>query len=223
VDLAHSGAGARAGPLPAAIPFSRTVTLYERFAKPVLDKVLAVALLVVLSPIVLVVGILVAMSLGSPVMLRQKRIGRGDVVFELHKFRTMRPDRRARQVAFDGDDRRRTHKHPDDPRLTRTGRTLRKWSLDELPQLWDVITGKLSLVGPRPELVAIVAKYEPWQHARHTVKPGLTGLWQVTARGEGEMSEHTDLDLEYARKVTLRADLKILLLTVPAVLSHKGY
>jgi lipopolysaccharide/colanic/teichoic acid biosynthesis glycosyltransferase len=146
------------------------------------------------------------------------------VVFELHKFRTMQPDRRAQfEGSYDGDNRRLTHKHPNDPRLTRLGRTLRKWSLDELPQLWDVLMGKLSLVGPRPELVGIVERYEPWQHARHTVKPGLTGLWQVTARGEGEMFEHTDIDIEYARKVTLRGDVKIMFLTIPAVLSHKGY
>jgi lipopolysaccharide/colanic/teichoic acid biosynthesis glycosyltransferase len=200
------------------------VTTYERFLKPVIDKVFALVLLLMLAPLLAIVGAFVAISLGSPILLRQKRVGRNDEVFDLHKFRTMRPDRRMEDAdAFAGANRRITHKHPDDPRLTRVGRTLRKWSLDELPQLWDVLTGKLSLVGPRPELVGIVAKYEPWQHARHTVKPGLTGLWQVTARGVGEMHEHTDIDIEYARIVTLRSDLKILLLTIPAVLSHKGY
>ena len=79
------------------------------------------------------------------------------------------------------------------------------------------------MVGPRPELVNIVANYEPWQHARHAVKPGLTGLWQITARGDGEMHEHTDLDIEYAQKVTFGNDLKIMLLTLPAILAHKGY
>jgi lipopolysaccharide/colanic/teichoic acid biosynthesis glycosyltransferase len=146
----------------------------------------------------------------------------------LHKFRTMHPDRRASCAAstrseFDGDDRRITHKHPDDPRLTPVGQTLRKWSLDELPQLYDVLKGTLSIVGPRPELESIVANYEPWQHARHAVKPGLTGLWQIKARGDGEMHEHTDLDIEYAQKVTLRGDLKIMLLTLPAILTRKGY
>jgi lipopolysaccharide/colanic/teichoic acid biosynthesis glycosyltransferase len=108
--------------------------------------------------------------------------------------------------------------------LTRVGRTLRKWSLDELPQLWDVVVGRLSLVGPRPELVSIVERYEPWQHRRHVVKPGLTGLWQITARGNGEeMHEHTDLDIEYAEHVSFRGDLKIMVLTLPAVLLKKGY
>jgi lipopolysaccharide/colanic/teichoic acid biosynthesis glycosyltransferase len=97
------------------------------------------------------------------------------------------------------------------------------WSLDELPQLWDVLTGKMSLVGPRPELPEIVARYEPWQHARHAVNPGLTGLWQIKARGNGEMHERTDLDIEYASRVTLRTDLTILLATPFAILAGRGF
>ncbi len=209
---------------PAIIP-AHQARAYERFLKPALDKALAFALLVVLSPVIALVALLVKISLGSPVLLRQKRVGRNGEVFELHKFRTMHADRRRDNVVqFDGRDRRLTHKHPDDPRLTLVGRMLRKWSLDELPQLLDVLSGKLSIVGPRPELPHIVAqKYEPWQHARHAVKPGLTGLWQVTARGVGEMHEHVELDIEYMNNVTLRNDIKIMLLTLPAVLQHKGY
>jgi lipopolysaccharide/colanic/teichoic acid biosynthesis glycosyltransferase len=202
---------------------TRKVTLYERFFKPVIDRILACVLLVVLSPILLVVGVMVAISLGRPIVLRQFRVGRNGERFVLHKFRTMHPDRRAPGREFHGDDRRITHKHPDDPRLTPVGQALRKWSLDELPQLWDVVLGTLSLVGPRPELESIVANYEPWQHARHVVKPGLTGLWQVKARGDGEMHEHTDLDIEYVQNVTLRGDLSIMVLTLPAILTRKGY
>lgn len=209
------------------LSITRRTTTYERFVKPAIDRVLALTLLVVLSPVLAVVAVLVKISLGSPVLLRQKRVGRNGQVFELHKFRTMHADRRRGEVAvvmeFDGSDRRRTHKHPDDPRLTLVGRTLRKWSLDELPQLLDVLSGKLSIVGPRPELVGIVDRYEPWQHARHQVKPGLTGLWQVTKRGEGEMHEHTDIDIEYVQQVSFRTDVNIMLQTIPAVLAHKGY
>lgn len=217
-------AGFVAPPGPALV-VTRPITTYERLLKPVLDKTLAAVLLVVLSPLVFFVAVLVAISLGRPIILRQRRVGRDGEPFELHKFRTMHPDRRrdGDHPVFHGSDRRRTHKHPKDPRLTLVGRTLRKWSLDELPQLWDVLTGKLSIVGPRPELVRIVDAYEPWQHSRHAVKPGLTGLWQVTARGQGEMHEHTDLDIEYVNNVCLRGDLKIMLLTIPAVLAHKGY
>jgi lipopolysaccharide/colanic/teichoic acid biosynthesis glycosyltransferase len=213
----------------AAVADERSATRYERFVKPVLDRVLAAVLLVLLLPLFVIVAIAVAVSLGPPILLAQKRVGRDGEVFGLHKFRTMAPDRRhggspyAGVDAHTGVDRRLTHKHPEDPRLTRLGRVLRRWSLDELPQLWDVVTGKLSLVGPRPELVGIVAEYEPWQHQRHAVKPGLTGLWQVTARGDGEMHEHTDIDIEYLQHVTLRNDVMILLRTIPAVLSHKGY
>jgi lipopolysaccharide/colanic/teichoic acid biosynthesis glycosyltransferase len=210
---------------PPTLSIAHRTTAYERLPKPAFDRVLAFVLLVVLSPIIAVVAVLVRMSLGSPVFLRQKRVGRNGEVFELHKFRTMHADRRSEGLgtAYDGGDRRQTHKHPNDPRMTLVGRTLRKWSLDELPQLLDVLEGKLSMVGPRPELVNIVANYEPWQHARHAVKPGLTGLWQITARGDGEMHEHTDLDVKYAQKVTLRNDLKIMLLTPPAILAHKGH
>jgi lipopolysaccharide/colanic/teichoic acid biosynthesis glycosyltransferase len=207
---------------------ARDVTGYERFLKPVLDRVLALLLLVILAPIMLIVAGAVWISLGRPILFRQTRVGRGERLFGLHKFRTMAADRRHHNRRFgsrgDADrDRRVTHKHPDDPRLTPLGRMLRKWSVDELPQLWDVVTGKLSLVGPRPELTSIVDRYEPWQHGRHAVKPGLTGLWQVTARGDGPMFEHTDLDIEYAERVTFRRDLMILLRTIPAVLAHTGY
>ena len=146
-------------------------------------------------------------------------------------------DRRRAQVALDGADRRvsserrlgerrapegsrrRTHKTPDDPRHTRLGRFLRAYSLDELPQLVNVLRGELSLVGPRPELPEVVAGYEPWQHARHGLKPGLTGLWQTTDRASGEpMHLHVDRDLEYIERVSARTDLWILALTVPVLL-----
>jgi lipopolysaccharide/colanic/teichoic acid biosynthesis glycosyltransferase len=233
VALAHSEtqstltAGAVARPIfhLSAPPLTDTrhVTVYERFLKPVIDKVLAFVLLIMLAPVLGVVGVMVAKSLGRPIVLRQRRVGKNGERFVLHKFRTMHPDRRSPGREYDGDDRRVTHKHPDDPRLTPVGHTLRKWSLDELPQLWDVLKGTVSIVGPRPELESIVANYEPWQHSRHVVKPGLTGLWQIKARGDGEMHEHTDLDIEYVQKVTLRGDLKIMLLTLPAILTRKGY
>jgi len=146
-------------------------------------------------------------------------------------------DRRQVQVAIDGPDRRagadrrlgerrapqgnrrRTHKSPNDPRHTGLGRFLRAYSLDELPQLINVVRGELSLVGPRPELPEVVDNYEPWQHARHAVKPGITGLWQTTDRANGEpMHLHVDRDLEYVRRLSARTDVSILLLTVPVLL-----
>jgi lipopolysaccharide/colanic/teichoic acid biosynthesis glycosyltransferase len=128
-------------------------------------------------------------------------------------------DRRLGERRAPEGSRRRTHKTPDDPRHTRLGRFLRAYSLDELPQLINVLRGELSLVGPRPELPEVVANYEPWQHARHGVKPGITGLWQTTDRGNGEpMHLHVERDLEYIQRVSARMDVSILLLTVPVLL-----
>ena len=202
----------------------RRTTRYERFVKPCIDRALALVLAIVLLPVVVLVAIVTRLSVGPNIILHQTRIGRDGEPLTLRKFRTMHPDRREPgSTTFAGEDRRRTHKHANDPRLTRVGKVLRTWSLDELPQLFDVLSGRLSVVGPRPELPEIVARYEPWQHARHAVKPGITGLWQIKARGNGEMHEHTEFDIAYAQCVTFLSDLKILLLTIPAVLAHRGY
>jgi lipopolysaccharide/colanic/teichoic acid biosynthesis glycosyltransferase len=196
---------------------------YERFVKPPMDRAGAAALGILLFPVITTVAIAVAISLGWPLIFRQTRVGQNGALFTVYKFRTMRFDLRRSKCAFEGPDRRVRHKHPDDPRLTRVGRLLRSSSLDELPQLWNVLRGEMSLVGPRPELPAVVERYVPWQHARHCVKPGLTGLWQVRARGDGRvMHECTDLDLEYVESIGFLTDVKILLLTAPAIIAGRG-
>ncbi len=200
----------------------RTVTFYERFTKRIFDVIVGTMLLLVAAPLMLIVALAVRVTLGPGVLFRHKRVGRNGCTFTVYKFRTMNPDRRVTQLPFDGPaDRRFTHKHPQDPRLTRLGRFLRRWSLDELPQLLNVVRGDMSLVGPRPELVAIVNGYSPWQHARHAVTPGMTGLWQVAARGSGLMHQNTHIDLDYVRKVRFSTDLLILLLTIPALLGAR--
>lgn len=199
-------------------------TRYERLVKPVFDRMGAAVLLLLLAPVMLLAALVVFLRLGSPVLFRQERVGLGGEVFNVLKFRTMQPDRRKAAVHYVGPERRVCHKDPHDPRLDGYGRFLRATSLDELPQLFNVLRGQMSLVGPRPELVDIVERhYEPWQHVRHTVKPGLTGLWQVTARanGNGLMHEFTELDIRYVQEVTARADLAILLRTVPAVMGRQ--
>ena len=198
---------------------------YERLGKPALDIVGAFALLILASPFMLLAAIAVRLTMGSPVMLRQERVGLHGTVFNIYKFRTMEADRRRNDVVtYLGEDRRKTHKHPDDPRLTPVGRFLRKWSLDELPQLVNVLRGEMSLVGPRPELVEIVTRYEPWQHARHAVKPGLTGLWQISERGDKALHECTESDLAYIDGLSPGLDLKILLLTPLAALGlRRGF
>ena len=216
---------ARSAPPAGDDVFVRRRGLYERLGKPIFDRLVALALLVLVLPTMAIVALVVWLSLGRPVVLRQARVGLGGVHFTVYKFRTMRPDRRApRNESFPGADRRMTHKHPDDPRLTPAGRVLRKLSLDELPQLWNVVRGDMSLVGPRPELPMIVARYENWQHRRHAVRPGITGLWQVSVRGEGEMHEHVDVDIDYVERLSFREDLRILLRTLPAALgSRRGW
>lgn len=188
---------------------------YERLCKPLIDRALGFVLLLALLPVMALCATAVAVSLGHPVLLRQRRIGHHGGEFTIYKFRTMRPSRRGQRLDYVGPERRQTHKHPHDPRLTPIGRFLRAWSLDELPQLINVVRGEMSLVGPRPEMVEIVERYEAWQHRRHQVKPGITGLWQVSARGDGPMHELTEVDLEYLERVSLWTDLRILLLTIP--------
>ena len=211
------------GPLPGGIEVAGG--RYIRRVKPVIDWLLALVALILVLPVMVLVATVVFVSLGRPIVLRQERVGRGGQLFTVFKFRTMHPDRRRRPGMFDGSDRRRTHKHPEDPRLTPSGRLLRKLSLDELPQLFNVLRGDMSLVGPRPELPHIVdAYYEPWQHRRHAVKPGITGLWQISERGNGMMHEHVDVDLDYVDQVGLGTDLWIMARTLPAALSSRqGY
>jgi lipopolysaccharide/colanic/teichoic acid biosynthesis glycosyltransferase len=198
---------------------------YERFVKPSIDRIAGVLLTVITAPIIMVAVSLIWWKIGRPAIFRQNRVGLHGNEFTVYKLRTMRDDRRRlAAVGYGGDDRRVNHKSPDDPRHTEIGRFLRKWSIDELPQFWNVARGDMSLIGPRPELGHIVAQYEPWQHRRHEVRPGLTGLWQVSARGDVPMHEATDIDLEYLDSVSLMTDVKIALRTPLAVLgSQKGH
>jgi lipopolysaccharide/colanic/teichoic acid biosynthesis glycosyltransferase len=195
---------------------------YVRIWKPCLDRLSSVFLIMVTAPIMVLVALIVRVSLGPDVIFRQQRIGIHGDSFDVFKFRTMLPDRRKANVPISFPDRRRTHKSCADPRHTTVGRFLRRWSLDELPQLFNIARGQMSLVGPRPELSSVVAKYQPWQHERHDVKPGLTGLWQVQARGRGPMELCTDLDIEYARSVSFALDVRILMATAIALLSRRG-
>ena len=190
--------------------------------KPMVDIFGTAVLLAVLLPVLLAVAVAVRMKLGKRVIYRQERMGRDGKSFVMYKFRTMHPDRRRVQVPFEGIDRRISHKRDDDPRHTAFGRFLRRSSLDELPQLWNVLKGDMSLVGPRPELPHVVARYEPWQHQRHRVKPGLTGFWQVSERAGGLAYEGVHLDIEYLQQLSLWTDVRVLLRTVPVTLRRTG-
>ena len=195
---------------------------YCRYVKPVVDKVVAASALAVLAPVVAVIALLVRIDLGPGVFFRQRRVGLRGREFTVLKFRTMLHEPAGART---GPCPEHGHKCPNDPRHTRMGKLLRRLSVDEIPQLVNVLRGEMSLVGPRPELPEIVARYEPWQHERHEVKPGITGLWQITERGNGKlMWQATTPDVVYARTISLRSDLSILARTVPALLgTNRGH
>lgn len=178
--------------------------------KRVLDIAGAATLLVVTSPVQAAVAALVAMRLGRPILFRQSRPGRGSKVFTLLKFRTMLPEDDGRGLVEDAD------------RLTSFGRALRSTSLDELPTLWNVLRGDMSIVGPRPLLVEYLSRYTPAQARRHEVRPGVTGLAQVNGRNTLDWEERFRLDVHYVDNRSFLLDARILLATVRSVLAREG-
>ncbi|MGH8925081.1 MAG: sugar transferase [Acidimicrobiia bacterium] len=202
--------------------FARPSGAYVSLVKPVMDRLIGLIALVLCIPLYVVIGLAVWVAMDSPVFLAQDRVGRRGRVFRLWKFRTMQPDRRSVQLNWVGEDRRRTHKSADDPRITGLGKWLRATRLDEIPQFLNVVLGDLSLVGPRPELVSVVADYEPWQHRRHAVRPGVTGVWQITDTGDVLLRDCTKMELTYLDDVSFTTDLQIILRTVPAMLRRTG-
>jgi exopolysaccharide biosynthesis polyprenyl glycosylphosphotransferase len=196
----------------------------QRLVKRLLDLALGSLLLVVALPVMGIIALAIKLDSPGPVLLRQPRVGENGRLFTMYKFRSMVQNAEALQALVTTRDAqgRLIHKRPDDPRVTRVGRFLRRTSLDELPQLFNVLKGEMSLVGPRPELPWIVAQYEPWQRRRLVVPQGLTGWWQVNGRGEKLMHLHTDADLYYITNYSLWLDLRILWKTVWVVLQGKG-
>ncbi|HWF10479.1 MAG TPA: sugar transferase [Bryobacteraceae bacterium] len=185
--------------------------IYRRFLKGTADRTAAIIGLVVLSPVIAVVALLVRVRLGRPVLFRQERIGLRERSFLFFKFRTMT------------DERDRTGSLlPDEKRQTPFGRFLRSSSLDELPQLWNVLNGDMSLIGPRPLLPQYLTRYSAFQRRRHEVKPGITGLAQVNGRNALTWEQKFELDVSYVDNWNLALDLKILRLTLRKVLRREG-
>ena len=177
--------------------------MYRHFFKRFLDIVLSACALVVLSPVLLAVAILVRIKLGSPVTFCQERPGKGEKIFKMYKFRSMSDARDENGELL-----------PDEVRLTRFGRILRSTSLDELPELWNIFKGDMSIVGPRPLLVKYLPRYNAKQRHRHDVRPGLTGLAQVSGRNAITWEEKFALDLQYISHITFLNDVKIMFATV---------
>lgn len=193
--------------------------------KRVFDFTLSGLGLLVLAPLFVVIGLLIKLD-GGPVIFRQKRVGKDGREFWFYKFRSMSVDAEQRrenliaanQHGHDGI----TFKMKRDPRVTRVGRVLRKSSLDELPQLWNVLKGDMSLVGPRPAIPAEVARYTSYQSGRLAVAPGLTCLWQIAGRADIPFETQVELDLEYINRRSFWFDLVLMARTLPALISGRG-
>jgi lipopolysaccharide/colanic/teichoic acid biosynthesis glycosyltransferase len=200
----------------------------------VLDVVVATLALVLLLPLLLVIALAIRLESRGPVLFRQRRVGRSLEPFTVIKFRTMRQGVShkvheefvlsliAGNAPPDAAERGPRYKLSADERVTRVGRLLRRTSLDELPQLWNVVRGEMSLVGPRPPIPYEVEHYPPHWFGRFAVKPGVTGLWQVNGRSEVTLEQMVELDLEYVQRRSFWFNVWILLRTVPAVLSLRG-
>lgn len=185
--------------------------MYAKYFKRILDFILAVALFIITLPILLIVGILVRINLGSPIIFKQKRPGKDEKEFILYKFRTMTDAKDENGELL-----------PDDKRLTKFGLFLRSTSLDELPELINIIKGDMSFVGPRPLLMEYLSLYNEEQKHRHDVRPGLTGLAQVNGRNLLGWEERFNYDIEYVKNINFSEDIKIIFKTVFLVLTRRG-
>lgn len=196
------------------------------FAKRVADLTLAAGALFLLSPLFATVALLIRWDSPGPIFYLQERVGRDGVRFKMWKFRSMyvgNHDGKHRQAAeawFSGKPAPNGYKINQDPRITRLGRFLRRTTIDELPQLFNVLRGEMSLVGPRPAIPYELEHYHDWYFERQRAKPGMTGPWQVSGRDRVSAAEMMSLDVRYVREWSLGLDLKILAETVPAVVSH---
>lgn len=185
--------------------------IYRRFIKRPMDFMLSLIAIIVLSPVLLVVAILVRTKLGSPVLFKQKRPGLNEEIFLMYKFRTMTDDRDDKGELL-----------PDSVRLTKFGRLLRSTSLDELPELFNILKGDMSIIGPRPLLVQYLPLYNNHQKRRHEVRPGLSGLAQVSGRNAISWEDKFNLDVEYVDNVSFIEDWKIIFLTIKKVFVREG-
>ena len=185
--------------------------MYAKYIKRMLDFILSLIALIVLSPLMIIIGILVRIKLGRPVIFKQKRPGKNEKIFTLYKFRTMtdEKDEQGNLLA-------------DEKRLTKFGKFLRSTSLDELPELWNILKGEMAIVGPRPLLVEYLPLYNEEQKHRHDIKPGLTGLAQISGRNAIQWEEKFKEDIEYVNNITFIQDKKIILKTFIKVFKKDG-
>lgn len=185
--------------------------MYKKYVKRSLDFILSLTAIVILSPILLIVAIMVRCKLGSPIIFKQQRPGLQERIFCMYKFRTMTDDK-------DNDG----NLLPDELRMTKFGRILRSTSLDELPELFNVLKGDMAIVGPRPLLVQYLPRYNERQHHRHDVRPGFTGLAQVNGRNSISWQEKFEWDIQYVEQLSFIMDIQIIFKTIVVVLKKEG-
>ncbi len=187
------------------------VGFYEKYIKRLLDFTLSFLALIILSPVLLVTAVLVRIKLGSPIIFHQERPGKSEKIFRLYKFRSMTDECDENGNLL-----------PDDQRLTRFGQILRSTSLDELPELWNILRGDMSIVGPRPLLVKYLPLYNEEQRHRHDVRPGLTGWAQANGRNAISWEEKFKLDVWYVQHISFWVDVKVIFMTVKKVFCRDG-
>jgi lipopolysaccharide/colanic/teichoic acid biosynthesis glycosyltransferase len=218
--------GTRTNRAPGFARKRRVEEVVDRALKRAVDLGASTVLLVALAPLFAVVAALIKLTDGHDVLFWQTRVGRGGRVFPFPKFRSMVPNAESARGSIETQNQHGsegvTFKMKRDPRVTRIGRIIRKFSVDELPQLWCVLTGEMSLVGPRPPLVSEVERYTPAERRRLEVTPGLTCTWQVSGRSEIPFPQQVRLDVDYVERRGLWLDLELLVRTIPAVLLGRG-
>ena len=184
--------------------------MYKDLLKPLLDFLLALVLIVLFLPLMLVLGVLIFLTMGSPILFRQARPGKDEKIFRIYKFRTMSQSKDEKGELLE-----------DKERLTKLGAFIRSLSLDELPQLFNILKGEMSFIGPRPLLIEYLELYDETQKQRHDVKPGISGLAQVNGRNSISWKEKLAYDISYTKEISFLLDMKILLKTIQKVLSRK--
>lgn len=185
--------------------------MYAKYFKRILDFILSLIAIIILSPVLLIVAVLVRIKLGSPVIFKQQRPGKDEKIFTLYKFRTMTDKKDENGNLL-----------PDSERLTKFGKVLRSTSLDELPELFNILKGDMAIVGPRPLLVEYLPLYNKEQKHRHDVRPGLTGLAQISGRNSISWEEKFKEDIIYVKNITFISDMKIILKTIIKVFKREG-
>ena len=197
--------------------------VYE-ITKRSFDLVVGAFILVMLMPVIPLIALMIKLDTPGPVFFRQQRVGRGSRIFEFYKFRSMYRDAEKRKKEFEALNEQEgpVFKIKSDPRVTSVGRFLRRSSLDEIPQIFNVLKGDMSIVGPRPQMSNEVEQYLPWHRKRLEVTPGITCLWQISGRSQISFNEWMRLDVEYIKHRSFRTDLVIFLKTIPAVIARKG-